>query len=77
MSVVVEWVGGVPVFQPGGPGAIPGGNFYPGTECVSFVFCPDILLNTDSGKPAILYLPYFLIQSLLSPYSYLANGHLG
>ena len=34
----------VPAFQPGGLGSIPGGekniNFYPGTGCVFFVFCP-------------------------------------
>ena len=36
-------VGRVPVFHPGGPGSIPGRvrnfNFYPGAECLSFVFC--------------------------------------
>ena len=35
---------GVTAFQLGGPCSIPGGvrnfKFYPGTGCVSFVFCP-------------------------------------
>ena len=44
-------VGGVPAFQHGGPGSIPGGvrnfNSYPGIGCVSFVFCP-VLSPTEA-----------------------------
>ena len=40
--------GNVPAFQLCGPGSVPGGvknfNFYPGTGCVSFVFCPELSL---------------------------------
>ena len=41
-------VGRVPVFQPGRLGLVPGRiknfNLYPGTGCVSFVFCPVLFL---------------------------------
>ena len=41
-------VGGVPAFQTGGPGSIPGGvrnfYFYHVLGCMSFVFCPVLSL---------------------------------
>ena len=59
-------VGRVPSSQPRGPGSIPGGvrnfNFCPGIGCVFFVCflsCvssdggPDIVLTTNSGRPAL------------------------
>ena len=62
-------VGRVPAFHPGSQGSIPGGvrnfNFYPGTGCVSFVCVlsyavsgrgPGIVLTTQSGRPALVYL---------------------
>ena len=65
-------VGRISAFQLGGQGSIPGGvkdfNLYPGTECVSFVFCPvffgsgpDVLLTTDPGRPAFVYLSSVLV----------------
>ena len=74
-----DLVGRIPAIEPGGPGSIPGGvrdfNFYPGTGCVSFAFCPvlsgggpDILLTTDSGRPALLYISRVLVQSLWITY---------
>ena len=69
-------VGRVPVFQPDGPGSIPGGvrNRISGIGCVSFVrvlSCvvfgggPDIVLTTHSGRPALMYLSSVLAQRLL------------
>ena len=73
-------VGRVPAFQPGGPGWNPGGvrnfNFCPGIGCVSFICVlscvvfggsPDIVLNTHSGRPALVYLSSVLVQRLLLP----------
>ena len=62
-------------FQRGGPETISGGvrdiNLFPGIGCVSFVFCSvfvydgdlGILMNTDSGRPALLLLSSVLTQS--------------
>ena len=72
--------GRVPAFQPGGPGSIPGEvrnfNFCPGIGCVSFVCVqscvvfgggPEIVLTTNSGRPALVYLCSGLVQRLLLP----------
>ena len=82
--------GRIPAYQPDGPGSIPGCvrifNSYPETGCVSFVcvLCcvvsdggPDILLITDSGSAAIVYLSSGLVQSLCSLYRHLTHGHFG
>ena len=73
-------VGRVPVFQPAGPGSIPGSvmnfNFCPEIGCVFFVSVlysvvsgggPEIVLTTHSGRPAFVYLSSVLVQSLLLP----------
>ena len=70
------------------PSSIPGEvgyfNFYSGTRCVSFMFCPcvisgggsDIQQPQISGRPVHLYLSSVLIQSLCSSYGHLTHGHL-
>ena len=69
----------VPAFQSGGPGPIPGGvrnfNFVLGLgvsfvcvlSCVVFGGGPDIVLTTQSGRPAFVYLSSVLDQRLLLP----------
>ena len=66
----------------------PGGrlfNFYPGTGCISFVSvlsCDvfgggyDIVLTTNSGRPAFVYLSSVLIHNLLLLYRHLIHGLL-
>ena len=70
-------IGKIPAYKPGGPGSIPGGvryfNFYPGNGCVYFIRVPscvvfgggpDILLISDSGRPAFMYLSSVVVHSL-------------
>ena len=79
-------VGKVPSFQPSFDFRFPGGvrnfNSYPGIGCVSFVCVlswavsgrgPDIVLNTHSGRPALVYLSSVLVHRQL----HLTHGHLG
>ena len=45
-------------------------------SCVVFGGCPDIVLTTHSGRPALVYLSSVLVQRLLLPYRHLTHGHL-
>ena len=71
-------VGKIPAFQPGGPGLIPDWvknfNFYSGSGCVSFVFCPMLspAVALTSYWPHIqgappLNMSSFLVNSILLP----------
>ena len=55
--------------------------FSAGSLCASFVsilFCvvSDILLSTDAGRLALMYLSSVLVHSLCSSYRHLTHGHL-
>ena len=70
----------MPPFKPGltgsNPGVVRNYNFYPGTGWAAFVYVLacfvsgrglDILLNTYSGRPALLLLSSVLLHNLATP----------